>query len=73
MPIDKVYILNLPDNIERRWACYAANVTHGVPENLIYIWRAIPGNDFESIAAMVEEANRRRVFQSSRSSTIKNV
>ena len=56
MAIDRVYILNLPDNIERRWACYAANATNGVPQSHIHIWRAIPGNDFESIAEMVEKA-----------------
>lgn len=56
MSIDRVFILNLPNNIERRWACYAANVINGVPPHIICIWRAIPGDDFETIAAMVEKA-----------------
>ena len=56
MGIDRVLILNLPYNIQRRWACYSANVINGVPERAICIWKAIPGDNFESIAEMVENA-----------------
>ena len=56
MAIDRVFILNLPYNIQRRWACYSANVINGVPESYISIWKAIPGDDFESIGEMVEKA-----------------
>ena len=56
MAIDRVYILNLRNNIARRWACYSANVINGVPESRICIWRGIPGRDFGSIAEMVEGA-----------------
>lgn len=56
MAIDRVFILNLPYNIQRRWACYSANVINGVPESHISIWKAIPGDDFESIGEMVEKA-----------------
>lgn len=56
--IDRIFILNLPDAVERRWACLTANCINGMSQNDIYFWEAIPGDSFSSARELVEMAIR---------------
>ena len=54
--IDRIFILNLPEAIERRWACFTANHINGMPRNDIYTFEAIPGDSFTSARALIDTA-----------------
>lgn len=51
--IDEIIVLNLPSDIERKWAFMGSAIARRVPIERIRFWEAVPASDFGSPEAFV--------------------